>query len=226
MDNNTTVKSEAGKYEGVDGWLLFLYLKLFYFAPLVALISLYSYFKNTYDIHISNIFYIVLYIGMTIFGMVCGRLLWNKNIKGVRYGKIYFIILIIMYVIDLTIPIVLNEHVNNPPRSIYGLIISVICYVYLIKSKRVKATYKVVSKNDEKYIAAKHFLRGLPWHILIISSLVNIALLFLSIYLIFLGKWWIVLGIIIGIISVSTLKQWYLRIKQVIGTYNNLKEWS
>ncbi|MDP3562223.1 MAG: hypothetical protein Q8R83_08625 [Legionellaceae bacterium] len=70
---------------------------------------------------------------------------------------------------------------------------------------------------------AEDYLKSLPWHILITSLSLSIALFFFAAYLCNMGGGWMIIGITLGIPSFISILCWSKRIIGILYTLNYLK---
>jgi Protein of unknown function (DUF2569) len=141
-------------YRGVGGWLLFFILSLTVFTPLLHAYIIYSE-KQSYQVTPSPLFFNLLAIDwfmrgiLIVFGLYAGIELWQMKPKAVQIAKAYLVAIFMQQLVLLAVGIWIASKVAPSPDLIGSLIIqplrsffyAVIWYLYLVKSKRVAATY-------------------------------------------------------------------------------------
>lgn len=149
MDNQNNIQ-EMDKYRGVKGWLLFLCIILTIINPLLTIFMYFAKYKGfnaLYYFGIADTFWIIL---ITLFGMYAGINLWTVRSNAVKVTKIYLLALAgyALFITGYTFFILMpqNPSAYDIGTAIGGMIrliaFSVIWYQYMLKSKRVKATYR------------------------------------------------------------------------------------
>jgi hypothetical protein len=146
------------KYRGVHGWLLLFCIALTILSPLFTLVTFLMSFQIAQDIAFYyprfmtiTIIDLVLGVGLMIFSIYAGVLLWRVKPNAVRMAKRYLIIFIIYAIISSVLPLMVGFEdkivASMAGALIKGLAGSIvyfgIWYSYLTISKRVKATYGV-----------------------------------------------------------------------------------
>jgi len=146
------------KYCGVRGWLLLFCIALTILSPLVTLVTFLLSFQTAQDVAAYyprfmtiTIIDLVLSVGLMIFSIYAGVLLWRVKPNAVRIAKRYLIIFIIYAIVSSVLPLMaglpdkiveamIGELIKGLVKSI---VYFVIWYSYLTISKRVKATYNM-----------------------------------------------------------------------------------
>ncbi len=141
---------------GVKGWLLLLCLLLTIFDPLVVLISLFIVSEGARASYETNppLFRLILIsgvlrIGLAVFSMYAGLSLWRIAPKAVTTARHYLVGVVILSVLLLILPSVLRVSKassegftpENLFNTVFTVIYVIIWYVYLSRSRRVRATY-------------------------------------------------------------------------------------
>jgi len=144
------------RYYGVKGWLLLFCLSLTIFSPLYTAYTLFVSYEEvsllfkTYPV-LEDLVTVDIYlsIGLMIFSIYAGSILWNIKPRAVEITKIYLKVYLVYTIIASFLPFMagLPSAANEAmiPVAIFGIIKSIIYYTvwftFLQKSKRVKATY-------------------------------------------------------------------------------------
>ncbi len=124
---------EEIKHKGVGGWLLFLCLSLVIFSPLLMIRDLYS-AKGM------NPFLFLINVALLIFSVYAGIGLWKIRKGAVKIALIYLNVLVLLAFFSLIYSMVKGTYVYYS-GMLSPFVYSIIWTSYLIKSKRVKATY-------------------------------------------------------------------------------------
>lgn len=149
--------SDSSRLVGVRGWLLLLCWTLCIVGPLYnASILVMSWQEasaylssvpGSRDMLLILSIYVVL---TTIFGVYAGRCLWNVTPGAVALGKSFFVFKLVAgtlafaWVLSLeTLPNEVRRNVGaeGAKHVISGTVVFLIWFIYLFKSKRVRATY-------------------------------------------------------------------------------------
>jgi hypothetical protein len=128
MSASTAVTPEAPSEKrlvGINGWLLLLIIKLWASAVVRALVGLGQ---------ASSLDGIINLCSAALSG-IAAYLLGIKNPRGVLLAKIFLAVDVLYYLLQLMPP------TDNPARTLGFLIASLLYFVYLFRSKRVKNTY-------------------------------------------------------------------------------------
>lgn len=137
------------KYKGVKGWLLLLCIILTVLNPLMTFFVYFADFKGFNAMSllgVADTFWIVL---ITLFGMYAGINLWTVRSNAVKITKIYLLamagyaLFITGYAFFILMP---QDPTAYDITTAVGAMVrllafAVIWYHYLLRSKRVKATY-------------------------------------------------------------------------------------
>ncbi len=152
------------KYSGVKGWLLLLCLNLAVFTPLATLYNLITSYGETSEYFImfpglKRLFYVdgLLSFIITALSIRAGIVLWNIKPDAVKIAKNYLLIFLAYNALAVFLPFTsgLPAEVNEAmiPEIAKGIIQALIFfgvwYLYLNKSKRVKATYNTEVASEE-----------------------------------------------------------------------------
>lgn len=144
------------KYKGVKGWLLLFCVGLTVFMPAVTFFNLYSGYKDSTGVisaypGLKTLVYAdaLLSVALAVLGFYAGLLLWKVKPKAVKTAKLYLIALLVYSGITLLLPytVGLSEEMSGQLIKIISVssartvIYVIIWFLYLSKSKRVKATY-------------------------------------------------------------------------------------
>ncbi len=143
--------------EGVGGWLLVLCIVLTIGTPFVAAHNLISNFQQAssefeYIRGLEEYLFFVmgLRLFLVIFSMHAGISLWTERPRAVRTAKIYLWLFLVGLIVGVAtfflmvdwpkerMQILIREVTIEVAQS---LIFFTVCYLYLTRSKRVKATY-------------------------------------------------------------------------------------
>lgn len=143
--------------EGVGGWLLVLCIVLTIGTPFVAahnLISNYqqasSEFEYVRGLEEYLFFVTGLRLFLVIFSMHAGISLWTERVHAVRTAKLYLWLFLTALMAGIVMLFVMvdwpEERMETLLREVaievgQSLIFFAVCYLYLTRSKRVKATY-------------------------------------------------------------------------------------
>ncbi len=144
------------KYVGVGGWLLLLCVGLTILSPLATLGNI----GNSLDTvkrfsaqfpGLATVTYVdfALSIAVMLFGIYAGAALWGVSKGAVKTAKTYFLVRLAYAAVAFVLPFLagLPAQYNDAllQTGITGIVQAVIpfavWYTYLVKSKRVKATY-------------------------------------------------------------------------------------
>jgi hypothetical protein len=143
-------------YKGVKGWLLFLCVNMAILSPMTGLLSLTAVtdeLKPYFD-QDPALFKLVLIEGicnicLLIYGMYAGVSLWKVTSNAVMSTKRYLIVLFHYSFFSIFLPqlVGLSEKTQteiykvNPIYNLLVMLEAFIWYLYVRRSKRVKATY-------------------------------------------------------------------------------------
>lgn len=146
----------GAELKGVRGWLLLLCLSLAVLDPFAALMSLFMVTdaaKPHFDQH-PELFRLVLVsgvlrIGLMVFSLYAGISLWRILPKGVAVAKKYLLAVFFYVVLSLFLPslVGVSRELSNGMagenllNALLTLAYVVVWYLYLVRSRRVKATY-------------------------------------------------------------------------------------
>ena len=119
--------SSDAKLIGIGGWLLLLILKLWVGAAVRVLGGIAA----------PNHLVALLNFGFAALAGTAAYMLGRKNPKGVMLAKILLAAEAVYYVLELVPP----ASVDNPFKTAGFLTASVLYFIYLFRSKRVKNTY-------------------------------------------------------------------------------------
>lgn len=143
LTHNTEIKEE--RYEGIGGWLLFFCILFSIISPIIWI----GYFFQSYPFLYVNEFYywtkIIITSLLVIFGVICGILLYRRNVKGVKYAKLFMILsLLFSLYINIYSYLAADRTISSFSISmIESLLVYSAGYIYFAKSRRVRATYFV-----------------------------------------------------------------------------------
>ena len=188
--------------KGIGGWLLLFIILLTIINPLVNFLAVLRLLDIIYPFQLPIgiltfyiIIEIILLIGFISFGIYVGASLWRVKPYAVKIAKIFLIISFIYSIISSIITFVLFPpessdvaYFSPTIRNIhFRFIFTVIWFCYLTKSKRVKITYGVEDKIEEKplrkYNKANLFKRFFAFLIdIILVSIVTLLIEFLGIF--------------------------------------------
>jgi uncharacterized protein DUF2569 len=149
-----TYTSIVSEYRGVRGWLLFFCLNLIIIYPFIFLQAIvrtalaytaFPHFLSTSWL-MTNIIVDIIYIGMALFSVYAGIALWKTRPNAVKMAKVYLVVFFVFYV---AVGFLILKMDLQQSKEIFTLVYGwslwlahlVAWYVYLNKSKRVKATY-------------------------------------------------------------------------------------
>ncbi len=143
--------------EGVGGWLLVLCIVLTIGTPLVAAHNLISNFQQAssefeYIRGLEEYLFFVmgLRLFLVIFSMHAGISLWTERPHAVRTAKIYLWLFLAGLIVGVATFFLMvdwpEERMQVLIREVtievvQSLVFFIVCYLYLVRSKRVKATY-------------------------------------------------------------------------------------
>lgn len=119
--------SSNAKLVGIGGWLLLLIIKLWFGAAVRVLGGIAE----------PNHLLALLNFGFAALAGIAAYLLGRKNPTGVMLAKIFLAAEAVYYVLELLPP----ASVDNPFKTAGFLTASVLYFIYLFRSKRVKNTY-------------------------------------------------------------------------------------
>jgi hypothetical protein len=129
--NQATVQfahdTSDAKLVGIGGWLLLLIIKLLVGTALRVLVGI------AMPNHLAGVFN----IGFGVLSGTAAFLLINRNRKGVLLAKIFLAAEALYYALELLPP----ASVDNPFKTCGFAAASVLYFIYLARSKRVKNTY-------------------------------------------------------------------------------------
>lgn len=145
------------QHKGVKGWLLLLCISLTILDPATMLLNLFimsDIAKSLFGTN-KNLFYMIFIngiftTGLMVFSIYAGLSLWRLTINAVMTAKRYLKSIFIYSAITILLPYIFGVSEihykkfggNNWLNSIITMCYAMIWYIYLIKSKRVKWTYK------------------------------------------------------------------------------------
>jgi hypothetical protein len=140
------------KLKGVRGWLLLLCLNLAVFDPVLVLVNLFmgtqaADFNRHPEMLRLTVVAGVPTIALMVFSLYAGLSLWKRVPGAVAVARKYLICLLLFSVLSLFLPgmVGIREAAEVAALNTLGVVITTIhvaaWYVYLIFSKRVKATY-------------------------------------------------------------------------------------
>jgi Protein of unknown function (DUF2569) len=146
-----TYGSIVSEYKSVRGWLLFFCLNLtiiypsFFLIAIVQTVSAYTAFTQ-FPSSSWLIINLIVSISMLLFSIYAGIALWKTKPNAVKIAKIFLIILFVRYVVSGFLILMVDLRQG---KEILTLVFDLSLwlahlvgwYVYLYKSKRVKATY-------------------------------------------------------------------------------------
>ena len=160
------------KYKGVGGWLLLFCIGLIVFGPLLFCSSIANLTPSTIPINsLRALVRIDLFCSalLMLLGMAVGiGLIKNKTSEAVKFAKAYLIIRLAYALGSIPLPYLLDLPSDIAARFVASLIGNAIAiiiyfaiwYLYLSKSKRVKATYYSNSDNGDGGEMVKLNLNG------------------------------------------------------------------
>jgi len=144
------------RYVGVKGWLLLLCLVLTLFNPIASMVNLASVFKASSSffqlypgLKIITVIDLILSIGIICFSFYAGISLWRIRSTGVKITKAFLLTFLGYAVVANILPFFagLPAHANEAMKTeafigvLRAAIIVFIWYAYLLKSKRIHATF-------------------------------------------------------------------------------------
>ena len=162
--------AEKSKYYGVKGWLLFFCISLTILRPILisfVLVSGYREFLASFDNHpflrIIAIIFILINVGITIFGVVAGIKLWIKKPNAVRITRIFLTTLLLFNIYGGLLVFLIGLLTQSVFGSYLQELVGAVIYFfvwnsYFIKSKRVKTTFK----TEKEIRNLKHILKEMP----------------------------------------------------------------
>lgn len=150
-------KQVDARYKGVGGWLLFFCLSLVVLSPLIAVIGVILNYEllNSYGDRLMTWLTIdsIIDVALAVFSIYGGIMLWKVKPNAVRTAMIFlgFLIccnlfkLILLDVFNSVLPSMLQGSGEALRRLFSSFIFSAVWFLYLVFSKRVKATFGVVA---------------------------------------------------------------------------------
>lgn len=162
LENKEAEQESAPKYDGIGGWLGFFILSLVVISPMFTLVSLFNEWTTlnapgqaSSDVMPTVLIDFPLSLALMTFGIYAGVCLARIKSTSVRIAKAYLIALFSYHALAVLILIIGAS--TGPPASqgdapgkfgpaARSIIYVIIWYSYLLKSKRVAATYPVPSK--------------------------------------------------------------------------------
>lgn len=143
--------------EGVGGWLLLLCVTLTILNPFLGAHNLLSHFQRAsadFD-YVQGLQYylyvnIALRLFVVVFGMHAGISLWTERPNAVRTAKRYLFVFLGSLTLGVVLLFVMVEWPDYAAEILVkeiakevlpSLLFFTVCFLYLSKSKRVKATY-------------------------------------------------------------------------------------
>ncbi|MDH5468215.1 MAG: DUF2569 domain-containing protein [Candidatus Aminicenantes bacterium] len=186
---------EESKYYGVKGWLLFFCIILTILSPILTsfvLIASYGEFLSLfYDypaLRVIAILYILINIGITIFGVVAGVKLWAKRPNAVRITRAYLTTFLLFNIYGGLLVFIMELLAHSVSGSyLQGLIGSFIYFFiwnsYFNKSKRVNATFKTEKERRNLRLILKEMPEvppGMSWWRVILPFLVFFGMVIAS----------------------------------------------
>jgi len=181
------VIKEESKYYGVKGWLLFFCLSLIILSPILTsfiLITSYDEFLSLFygypALRVIAILYILINIGIIIFGIVAGVKLWTKRPNAVRITRAYLTAFLLFNIYGELLFFIMELLAHSVSGSyLQGLIGSFIYFFiwnsYFNKSKRVNATFKTEKERRDLRLILKKMPEvppGMSWWRVILPFLV------------------------------------------------------
>jgi hypothetical protein len=156
----------AHQYDGVGGWLLWFCIGITFFMPLWTIFNLINSYTKTSPmlkmypgVLVIIIIDTFLSIGLTVFSIYAGVLLFKIRSNAVNIAKKYLLTRLAYSVIAEFLPFLAGfpaeankAMIQEVPRSLIPTVVSIIIwYLYFINSKRVEATYggRQVLKGSE-----------------------------------------------------------------------------
>jgi len=151
-----TENHTSAHHIGVKGWLLLLCLILTLVNPVASICNLYSSFKitspffNVYPgLRVITITDVVLSMGIVCFSIYAGISLWRIRPNGVAIAKAFLLTFMGYAVTANILPFLAglpaNANEAMTAQAFIGVLRSAIFvfvwYIYLVKSKRVRATF-------------------------------------------------------------------------------------
>ncbi len=148
--------------KGVGGWLLLFCVGLTILSPLYTFYSLVTGYNETQPFYhqypgllTMTIIDIILSVGLMAFSIYAGISLWNIRPRAVKTAKTYLLSLLGYSILVIFLPFIngLPSEVNSQMVGllIFSLVRTIIYiivwYTYLSSSKRVKATYDVLTTD-------------------------------------------------------------------------------
>lgn len=143
--------------EGVGGWLLVLCIVWVVATPLVAAHNLLSHFQQAssdfaYTRGLERYLFVVsgMRLLLVILSMHAGISLWTERPRAVRTAKVYLWSFIACLIVGVTLAFLMVEWPQDKLESLVreiaievgeSVVFFLTCYGYLLRSKRVKATY-------------------------------------------------------------------------------------
>jgi hypothetical protein len=152
---STAIVDEPG-YKGVGGWLLFFCVSLTILSPAITFVSLARsygassrFFSQFHGLLVITVLDTILSTALMAFSIYAGVCLWKVRPGALRTAKTYLFCLLAYFAVAAVLPFMagLPSAANAAMlpvvvlSSVRGLIYFAIWYSYLIKSKRVQATY-------------------------------------------------------------------------------------
>ena len=172
--NNNNIKKGV-TYKGIEGWLFLLCFILIFINPLLLIINyiilwiLYDTYINKKGIYFAHIHLalgspstfnfnyriaiIFLATVITAYGFYAGIKLWRHRAGAVKIAKKYFIFDFCFLIVSILIRILMFPKIKMEHFIIFQALIFIYIigwYLYLSKSKRIKATYEedISSRNN------------------------------------------------------------------------------
>jgi hypothetical protein len=184
-ETRTTNTTSENTYNNVGGWLLILCFGLMIPVPLSFLgrLSVFRiFFLPEYSDYPGLILpsqvCTLLTLGIACFSFIAGYYLWKRQQSAVKIAKAFFLS---VFAYSILWPIILTS-AHDMPAKFYHSIINdaalgiistllngAIWYIYLCRSKRVKATYSPVQQpSDNSQQISENKFRGTPVFIAVI----------------------------------------------------------
>lgn len=138
-------------YESVGGWLLLLCISLTIISPIRVIYQssinfmIISSFLNDFDPEVKTIVFLEIFVGIaiTIYSIITGVFLWQIKANAVKFAKTFFVVFLAYVILAAIVSYIYTpESIDYIKNTIGNLLYFSIWYTYLVKSKRVKLTYK------------------------------------------------------------------------------------